>query len=73
MSLVALGSSIFTLCSIYGFVDSSMAWDSSRVVSLVRFTNRCSLLAVVCSYSVRCRLPGCWAYLERATTGSKCK
>jgi hypothetical protein len=33
MSLVALGSSIFTLCSVFAFVDSSMAWDSSRVVS----------------------------------------
>jgi len=35
MSLVALGSCLFTICSTYAFLDGPMAWDASRVSAAI--------------------------------------
>ena len=35
MSLVALGSCLFTICSAFAFLDGPMAWDASRVSAAI--------------------------------------
>jgi uncharacterized membrane protein YhiD involved in acid resistance len=35
MSLVALGSCLFTICSTYAFLDGPMEWDASRVSAAI--------------------------------------
>jgi uncharacterized membrane protein YhiD involved in acid resistance len=35
MSLVSLGSCLFTICSTYAFLDGPMAWDASRVSAAI--------------------------------------
>ena len=35
MSLVSLGSCLFTICSTYAFLDGPMAWDASRISAAI--------------------------------------
>jgi putative Mg2+ transporter-C (MgtC) family protein len=35
MSLVSLGSCLFTICSTYAFLDGPMSWDASRVAAAI--------------------------------------
>jgi uncharacterized membrane protein YhiD involved in acid resistance len=35
MSLVSLGSCLFSICSAYAFIDGPMAWDASRVSAAI--------------------------------------
>ena len=35
MALVCLGSCVFTIDSVWAFIDGPMAWDSSRVAAAI--------------------------------------